>query len=104
MNQPKSLKQKKADVPLTGWITGLLLPPLSFLLIWILVTTHQTLDNFITKAIAANVLSKFLSLAVLPNLLLFFIFIWTKMDRAAKGVLYATFFLSLVVIALKIIL
>ncbi len=97
----KGFKNSKADKPLTGWIPGLLAPPLTFVIIWILLASNQPLGSFITKTIAANVLSKFLSIATLPNLLIFFIFIWLKMDRAAKGTLYATFVVALLVIALK---
>ena len=97
-------KRKKGDEPLTGWITGLILPPLTFYLIWAFWASHRTFMEFITTAIKANVLTKFLSLAVLPNLLLFFIFIWTKRDFAAKGVLYATFATAIVIVALKFIL
>jgi hypothetical protein len=96
--------RKKGDEPLTGWITGLLLPPLTFFLIWYIWAQHRTFLEFITTAIRANVLTKFLSLAALPNLLLFFIYIWTKRDFAAKGVLYATFITALVIVALKFIL
>ncbi len=92
---------KKADKPLTGWIAGVVVPPLAFVIIWLLIPTERDFAGFITYAIKANVLSKFMSLAVLPNLLVFFIFIWAKMDRAAKGVLYATFILAIVVIAIK---
>jgi len=97
-------KKRKTDKSLNGWITGLILPPVSFILIFLLLHTHQTLGDFVTKAIAAKVLTKFLSLAVIPNLLLFFVFIWLKMDRAAKGVLYATFVTALIVIGLNVIL
>jgi len=97
-------KTSKADKPLTGWIPGFLVPPLSFVIIWLLVPTERDFTGFVEYAIKANVLSKFLSLAVLPNLLVFFIFIWTKMDRAAKGVLYATFVLALAVVAIKFLL
>ena len=102
MNQQNT--RKKGDEPLTGWITGLILPPLTFFLIWYLWAHQHTFVEFITTAIKANVLTKFLSLAVLPNLLLFFIYIWSKRDFAAKGVLYATFVTALVIVALKFIL
>ncbi len=104
MNMEEQKPRKKADEPLTGWVTGLILPPLTFFLIWYIWASHRTFGEFITTAIKANVLTKFLSLAVLPNLLLFFIFIWSKRDFAAKGVLYATFVTALVIVALKFIL
>ncbi len=96
--------RKRGDEPLTGWITGLLLPPLTFFLIWYFWGQHRSFWEFVTTAIRINVLTKFLSLAVLPNLLLFFIYIWTKRDLAAKGVLWATFVTALVIVALKFLL
>jgi len=103
MKKPEH-NNSKTDKPLTGWILGLLVPPLSFVIIWLLVPTERNFAGFIEYAMKANVLSKFLSLAVLPNLLVFFIFIWTKMDRAAKGVLYVTFVVALAVVAVKFLL
>ncbi len=96
--------RRRGDEPLTGWITGLILPPLTFYLIWYFWDQYRTFGEFITTAIRINVLTKFLSLAVLPNLLLFFVFIWTKRDLAAKGVLWATFITALVITALKFLL
>lgn len=44
-----------------------------------------------------------LSLCVIPNLLTFFIFIWTKRDKSAKGVLMATFAFAIYVGIMKMI-
>ncbi|NOY37141.1 MAG: hypothetical protein GXO83_06160 [Chlorobi bacterium] len=95
------MKKAKYDVQLTGWITGLVLPLLSFFIISKLMLTEGTLIEFIAKADKANVLSKFMSLAMLPNLLLFFIFLWTRWDRASRGVLAATIVLAVVIVIVK---
>jgi hypothetical protein len=51
-----------------------------------------------------HALPKILSLMVIPNLLVFFIFIWTDHLYTARGVLAATVFDALVIMALKFLL
>jgi hypothetical protein len=48
-------------------------------------------------------LSKVVSLAAIPNLLLFFLFIWTKRNFSARGVIFATLLLAFVMLILKFV-
>jgi hypothetical protein len=48
-----------------------------------------------------NLYGKVLSLAAIPNLFVFFIFIKKKQDNKAKGVLIATFLTAFVTLVLK---
>ncbi|WP_405608273.1 hypothetical protein [Polaribacter sp. Asnod1-A03] len=48
-----------------------------------------------------NLYGKVLSLAAIPNLFVFFIFIKKKQDNRAKGVLLATIFIALTTLVLK---
>jgi hypothetical protein len=50
----------------------------------------------------AQIISKLLSLAAIPDLLLFFIFIWTDRLKSARGVIGSAFILGIVVIIFKI--
>jgi hypothetical protein len=48
-----------------------------------------------------GLLSKLLSLSAIPNLLLFFVFIWTNRPFSARGVIFATLVVALVMLVLK---
>ncbi|WP_339662096.1 hypothetical protein [uncultured Polaribacter sp.] len=48
-----------------------------------------------------NLEGKILSLAAIPNLFVFFIFIKKKQDNRAKGVLFATILIALTTLILK---
>jgi hypothetical protein len=47
--------------------------------------------------------SKVLSLATVPNLLLFFLFIWTHRNFSARGVIFATLLMAFVMLVLKFV-
>ena len=97
------MKKPILDNSITGVITGLLLPLITFYLIYRFMMPSGTLPEFVEKGDKADALTKFMSLAMLPNLLLFFIFIWLKRDFAAKGVLAATIIMALVVVVIKFV-
>ena len=48
-----------------------------------------------------NLYGKVLSLAAIPNLFVFFVFIKKKQDNSAKGVLIATFLIAFTTLILK---
>jgi len=48
-----------------------------------------------------NLYGKVLSLAAIPNLIIFFVFIKKKQDMRAKGVLMATFLIAFTTLILK---
>ena len=48
-----------------------------------------------------DIIATMLSLAVFPNLLLFFIFIWRNADKVSRGILGATLLYAFVVVILK---
>jgi len=91
---------KKFDSMWAGMIPGLLLPILTFVLIgWI--RYDGSLGGFIRSFQAMGMLSKVVSLTAIPNLLLFFGFIWTNRNFSARGVIFATLLVALVMLILK---
>lgn len=88
---------------LLGAILGLFLPVLSFLGMYIVLSGSLNLAEYLQKITSSNVITKFLSLAVLPNLLLFFIFIWINYLKSARGVLGATIVSAFIIIILKLL-
>lgn len=85
-----------------GFIPGILLPFVSFILIWTFVAKGQSMADFIHSSMQRHVLTKFLSLAVVPNLLLFYFFIWKEYARAYKGVVAATFVAAIIILVSQI--
>ena len=76
---------------LTGWLSGLLVPMLTLVLL-----IHFFVDGAWVSKIntleVQNRMGAWISLGAIPNLLLFTFWIRKKKDTAAQGVLGATFF------------
>lgn len=83
-----------------GIITGLVVP---FIVIigFYMYRGSESIDAFFEKIVSVGIFSELVSLCVVPNLLLFFIFMWTNRLRSARGVIGATFIYALIVIVLK---
>jgi hypothetical protein len=92
--------KKRFDHLLAGMIPGVILPMATLLLIWA-VKYKGGLGDFLSSFQKIGMLSKVLSLATIPNLLLFFLFIWTNRTFSARGVIFATLVLALVMLVLK---
>jgi hypothetical protein len=86
---------------LFGALLGFLLPVITFLVFFLVMRDTQTLVQFIGQVFERNVFTQVLSLAAVPNLLLFFIFIWLNYLYSARGVLMSTFVLALFVLGYK---
>jgi hypothetical protein len=96
------MSEKKYDTLLTGLIPGLVLPILTLIGIWI-IKSDKGLWDFLVQFQELNMLSKMVSLSGIPNLLLFFLFIWTNRNVSARGVVFATIVLAFVMLILKIV-
>ena len=83
-----------------GLISGLLLPMVTLLIFW-LIRYEGGLGEFLSSFQRIGALSKVISLSVIPNLLLFFLFIWTNRTFSARGVIFATLLLAMVMLVLK---
>lgn len=84
-----------------GSVLGIITPP-----IVLLVTYHYRLQThsfaeFVHFLLTFQALSNLISLCVVPNLLLFFIFIWIERMASARGVLMATMFFAFLVFVVK---
>lgn len=96
------MSEKRFDSMLYGLIPGLLLPPLALLIFW-LAKSDLGFWNFLQRFQMLGMLSKVLSLAAVPNLLLFFVFIWTRRNFSARGVIFATLLVAFVMLILKFV-
>lgn len=91
---------EKYDRLAVGLAAGLLLPVLAFLVSW-LILSDGPLSQYIERFQKLNRISSLISLSALPNLLLFFLFLWKNMYRSARGVIFATLILAFVMLMVK---
>ena len=96
------MSEKKFDTVLSGFVPALVLPSLTLLGFWI-VKSESTLVEFLVKFQQLHMLSKVVSLSTIPNLLLFFLFIWTNRIFSARGVIFATLLLAFLMLILKFV-
>ncbi len=90
------------DHMLTGLVSGILAPVVAFSLYAKIKFPQEELSNIFHHVKGLGILSVMISLSVFVNLLVFFLFIWAKADRSAKGVLAATFIYAFIVVILKL--
>ena len=83
-----------------GLIPGIILPLLTLTLIW-LIKFEGGFFQFMQEFQHSGLLSKLVSLAAIPNLLLFFLFIWTDRIFSSRGVIFATLVLAFLMLILK---
>ncbi len=74
-----------------GFLLGLLIPILGALFFYIFLIEENSWGKFSDAMANPIILSPLIRLGAIFNLLLFFIFIWTKKDLAARGVIFSTF-------------
>jgi hypothetical protein len=93
--------QKKINKQWHGYLLGLALPVITFFVIYLSLAGSYRFIDFIKYLNFKGDLSRALSLAVIPNLGLFFVFIWTNRLKAAQGVLGITILLALTIVLFR---
>ncbi len=93
--------KSRYDLVKLGFALGVIVPIISFFVVYKIKFDSFSLKGFYDFLVTMHALPKLLSLMVIPNLLVFFIFIWTNHLYAARGVLAATVFDAIVIMAIK---
>ncbi len=93
--------RSKYDAPLVGLLFGLVVPLIGLVVFYKF--NFKTLDftEFMEFVNRKDKMPQLISLSVVANLGVFFIFIWKKFYYSAKGVIMATFIYTIVVLILK---
>ena len=92
----------KKDSILLGLILGIIGPVIGFITYYYAQASYKfTLLGFWHFVVRMKLLSPVLSLCLIMDLVIFFIFIWLRWDRSARGVLTATFLYAGVIAYLK---
>lgn len=98
----RMIKIRKYDKLEIGLVLGLLLPVLAIVILW-LFNSEESIFKYLKGFYKVNSIAGLVSLSALPNLLLFFIFIWTNRYRSARGVIFATLIVAAIMLLLKVL-
>jgi hypothetical protein len=96
MNLPE-----KYDKVLTGLISGLILPFIIGLFIYLFSPSHLSLHSYLERIAETNIITHSISICVFPNIIIFLIFNRFDMLRASRGVLAITIFWAVLVFGVK---
>ena len=91
----------KLNKMVVGFIPGMLVPVIVLVIFNRAVFDHLSPGEFLQNMINTRKLSAVISLSVISNLLVFFIFIWLNYLYSARGVLAATLVFGLLVVITK---
>lgn len=98
----KEWKKSKFNNTFSGLFLGILVPVITFFILYYILSGDLTLNDYLKRLIDRNIQGHFISISVIPNLLVFFIFIWLNTMKAARGVLLSTFIWAFLILALKL--
>jgi len=84
-----------------GLMLGFLAPVLTMAIIYILKFTDSNLSELVDLLVQKRVFTKIISLCVIPNLALFFLFLNKFLYKSARGILLATILFAIFVFVTK---
>lgn len=93
--------KNKLDAILFGLLSGLVLPIVILGIFYLTTYAYLTVPDFLRKMAFFEVIIKILSLCAISNMGIFFLYYYLHMDKAAKGVIFATFIYAFGVMAYK---
>jgi hypothetical protein len=95
--------KRKFDHPLLGLACGILAPVLTFYIYFLYNYRFMGFYRFLEYLSMGNIFGPTLSLCVISNLAVFFIFIYTERMKSARGVLLSTFLYAGLIAYIKFI-
>jgi len=93
----------KWDKMLIGLAGGLIVPLLAFAIYFKIRDPYLSISDSVQRLKESGVISYYMSLCAIANLLLFFLFLNLNAERAARGVLGATIVYALTILILKLL-
>ena len=94
------MKSKYDNLKL-GLILGLLAPVLTIVAVYFIRFVEYDFKELLNFLVEKKIFTKILSLCVIPNLALFFLFLNKNYFRTARGILTATFIFAIFVFITK---
>jgi hypothetical protein len=95
---------EKYDKLIIGIISGLLLPLITAMVVFLFIKGDNTMNSFFDRIAAAGIETNVITLCVFPNVIVFLLFNHFDMLRASRGVLAVTIFWAVIVFGIKFIL
>lgn len=95
------VKQNRFDSLKLGTILGLIVPAMGFVIFYILSFSKVPFSYYVRHSIEITVMSKILSLTLLPNLLVFFLYLRKNYYLTARGILLSTILWTAAVVVIK---
>jgi hypothetical protein len=92
---------EKYDKVLTGLLSGLVLPLLVGLIIYLFSPGNLSVHSYLARLEETNIITHSISICVFPNILIFLIFNRFDMLRATRGVLAVTIVWAVIVFGIK---
>jgi hypothetical protein len=93
--------RKQFDTPLTGIISGLILPVIAWLLFYLFTSHGLSVVEYYKRTVFLGNVTQIISVSVFANIAIFLIFNKLDMLGAAKGVLGITIIWALLVFGIK---
>ena len=97
------MKTSRFDKFMMGFVGGVIIP---LIILIVIILVKKTEDNFFGYLVLIQqygILAKLYSLSLIPNLLLFFVFMRLNWIRSARGVIGAMFIAAIFILLLKIL-
>lgn len=91
----------KFDKVLVGFSGGIIVPLIAFLTYYLIEFRHLTFGEFYRNLTSRDIMGQIISLCAIPNLLLFFVFIWLSLYKGARGVIISTFLFAFVIVGIR---
>jgi len=95
------MKDFDIDKTWVGSVLGLLAPFITLVLYYLIKYHYMTVGRFIDYLILGDTYTSVVTLSVLANLGVFYLFLWKNKYKGARGVLLATFIWGAVIMYLK---
>jgi hypothetical protein len=93
------LKSRKQQI-LLGILVGLVVPMATFFIFYRIHYSHTPFESYVRLLMFRSMISKVLAITALPNLLVFYLFLWLNKDFVSRGVLIGTIAVALLVAVL----
>jgi hypothetical protein len=90
------------DSWIVGLLVGLIVPVIAIVVFYYSSFTTVPFSYFIMYSKQIHVLPKLIAVGAIPNLGLFFLFMWRNHLVSARGVILATFVLAFIVLAMNL--
>lgn len=91
----------KYDKVITGIVSGLVLPLLVGLMIYLFSPSHLSVHSYLARISESDIITHSISICVFPNIIIFLIFNRFDMLRATRGVLAITIVWAVIVFGVK---